>query len=121
MNKKTIWTFAILIILVSCKKEIFPENNDLQGIWIEQTNNLIKDKLIFKQETLYFTKANIVDTLLYRLDKKQESIFLSLKGNPNSGESNHKITFNRKSKTLTILGLYASVPEKITETIFKKE
>jgi hypothetical protein len=121
MNKISIWTLGILIILVSCKKEKFPENDDLQGTWIEQTNNSIKNKLIFEQGTLYFVKGNGVDTLSYRLDKKQESVFLSLKRNPSSGESNHRITQNRKSKTLTILGLYASIPEKTTKTIFKKE
>jgi hypothetical protein len=121
MNKKAIWTIWILFILVSCKKEKFPDKDDLKGTWIEQTDNSFKHKLIFEEEIVYFIKSTSVDTLSYRLDKKQDFIFLTLKYNPSSGESNHKISLTKKNKTLRIWGLFGSIPEQITETKFLKE
>ncbi|HET6243811.1 MAG: hypothetical protein H0V01_02915 [Bacteroidetes bacterium] len=108
-----------LFIFASCKKEKFPEIDDLTGNWIEQTSNSFKHKLIFEDETMYFFKPSSVDTLSYRLDKKQEVIYLRLKNNPAAGESNHKILINKKKKELTIWGLFIGV--NTSETIFKKE
>lgn len=121
MNKKAIWTIWILFILFSCKKEKFPDKDDLNGTWIEQTDNSFKRKLIFEHETIYFIKTTSVDTLSYWLDKKQDLIYLALKYNPSAGESNHKILFNKKRKALTIFGLFPSIPEQVTETKFLKE
>lgn len=121
MTKNIIWAIGILIILVSCKKEKFPDTDDLKGTWTEQTNNSVKHKLIFEQETLYFIKSTAADTLSYRLDKKQDLIYLTLKYNPSSGECSHKLLLNKKSKTLIIWGLFPSIPEQVTETKFGQE
>jgi len=120
--KRTIPTFILLITLVtSCKKEVFPEIDNLAGSWIEQTENSFKHKLIFEEEVLYFVKPTYTDTLLFRLDKKQELIYLSSKNDPASGESSHEISLNKKENTLTVWGLFVSIPENISETIFAKE
>ena len=110
---------AILLVFTSCNKEKFPKPNDLSGNWTEQTDNSFKSKLIFENETMYFFKPASTDTLLYRLDDKQELIYLRLKNNSAAGESNHKIFINKRKKELTIKGLYIGI--NTTETIFKKE
>lgn len=120
--RRTFPTIAFLIILfTACKKEVFPEIDNLTGSWIEQTDNSFKNKLIFDGDILYFVQSTYTDTLLVRLDKKQELMFLSLKNNPSSGESNHKIILNKKENTLTVWGLFASIPEDVSETVFNKE
>ena len=121
MSRRIILAIGILLILISCKKEKFPEIDDLKGTWTEQTDNSFKYELIFEQETLYFVKPATVDTLSYRLDKNNDVIYLTLKFNPSAGESNHKILVNKRSKTLTIWGLLPSIPENVTDTKFKKE
>jgi hypothetical protein len=110
---------ANILVLSSCRKEKFPEIEDLTGNWIEQTSNAFKTKIIFEGETMYLYKSSAIDTFSYRLDEKQELIFLSLKNNLFIGESRHKILLNRKSKELTIWGLFVSF--NTSETIFKKE
>jgi hypothetical protein len=106
-----------VIVFMSCKKEEFPDIDDLTGSWIEQTNQSFKHRLIFEKETLYFIKSTHTDTFSFHLDKKQEVIYLSSQ----AGESNHKILLNKKEKVLTIWGLFPSIPEKVSETKFKKE
>ena len=98
MNKIFLLTAFSAIIFISCKKEKFPDIDDLAGSWIEQTDQSFKHRLIFEKEIMYFIKPTYTDTFSYRLDKKQELIFLS----SSAGESNHKILLNKKKKTLTI-------------------
>jgi len=68
---------------------------------------------------LQFFKQTVIDTLSYRLDEKQELIFIKLKNNPSIGESSHKISINKKKKELTIWGLL--IGTSTSETVFKKE
>ena len=119
MKKIIILTIGSLIILISCKKEKFPDTDELSGTWTEQTDNLFKHKLVFAEETLYFVKSNTSDTLLYRLDKKKGLIYLTQINN-SSLESNHKILLNKKSNILEIWGLVPSIPENESETKFEK-
>lgn len=120
--KRSIPIIVLLIILItSCKKEIFPKMDNLSGSWMEQTENSYKHKIIFDGEVLYFVKETNTDTLVFRLDDKQDLIFLSLKSAPSSGESNHKIILNKKENTIRIWGLFPSIPENVSETVFEKE
>lgn len=105
-------------MLMSCKKEVFPNKSEIIGTWTEQTNNSFKHKLTFAEETVYFFKSTSTDTLSYWLDKNQEKLHLSY---PSAGESNHKVLFNKKKDELTIWGLFPSTPESQSETVFKKE
>lgn len=120
MFRQTISTIVILLTLVSCKKEKFPDKDNLIGTWTEQTDNSFKHKLVFETETMIFHKSNTIDTLSYRLDKKTKLLFLTLKNNSSTGESSHEILHNKKSKTLTIFGLFPTT-DKATETKFTKE
>lgn len=115
MNKLFFISALSLIVFMSCKKEKFPDIDDLTGTWIEQTDQSFKHKLIFVQEKVYFIKSTQTDTLSYRLDKEQEIIYLS----SSAGESSHKILLNKKEKILTIWGLFPST--NVSETKFKKE
>jgi hypothetical protein len=114
-------TAFLFLLIVSCKKEKFPENDDLQGSWLEQTDMVFKQKLLFEKEILFFTKPTSTDTFFYRLDKEQRLIYLSLKNNPSIGETNHEIFLNKKKETLTIRGLLGGDPGYISESVFKKE
>ncbi len=40
-NKRLIILFILtgLLVIVSCKKEIFPGNSDIEGNWIEKTSS----------------------------------------------------------------------------------
>ncbi len=115
--KKSCYTLLILISLIGCKKENFPKSEDLIGSWIEVTDNSFKHELIFETEKVYFVKSTQTDTLTYVLDKKEELIFLS----SSSAESSHKILLNKKEGLLTVWGLFPSIPEKVSETVFKQE
>jgi hypothetical protein len=67
---------------------------------------------------LYLFKSSKIDTLSYRLDDKQELIYLRLKNNFAADESNRKILINTK-KELTIWGLCIGI--NVNETLFKNE
>ena len=118
ITRQTTWIVSIMLAFVSCKKEKFPDKDNLSGSWTEQTDNSFKHKLIFDSNTMLFIKSSTVDTLSYRLDKKSALIFLRLKSNSSAVESSHKILYNRKSRTLTFIGLFPSI-DKTTETKFK--
>lgn len=118
-NFKLMYLF-ILLLLVSCKKEVFPNKSDIIGAWIEQTNNPFKHKLVFKEETLYFFKSSSTDTLSYWLDEKNEVLSLQLLNSQTDITTKHKISFNKKNKELRIWGLFISAPEE-SETLFKKD
>ena len=121
--KNILYIIGVLCVLVSCKKQdvLDISINNLQGTWTEQSTNAFKHQLIFNQEVLYFVQRNTIDTLSYQLDQKQNLIYLTLKNKPSAGESNHKILLNTSQKTLTIWGLFASIPENMAGTGFKKE
>ncbi|MDD3692159.1 MAG: hypothetical protein WC142_09845 [Bacteroidales bacterium] len=113
--KKITLIMSFIFIFVSCEK--FPKNDELIGSWVEQTDNTFKCKLIFEDEIVYLFKSSKIDTLSYWLDKKQKRIFF----NYPSGASSFKINLNKRDKELTIWGLYMSIPEKPSETVFRKE
>lgn len=118
---KLVNLFALLMLmLISCKKEVFPNKSDLIGTWTEQTNNSFKHKLVFEEETLYFFKSSSTDTLFYSLDKDKKVLSISLVNSLLDISTKHKIIINKRENILTIWGLFISAPsESITE--FKKE
>jgi uncharacterized membrane protein len=107
INKITLIPLFVLFALISCKKDPSLNKAELIGTWVEQFENSFQHKLIFETGTLYLFKSSSTDTLSYRVDYKQERIYLSLKNDPSSAESNHKILLNRKG-ILTIWGLFAN-------------
>ena len=115
-------TLLILLVLAmtSCKKDEFPELKQLKGKWSEATDNSFKHELRFENETLYFIKPNLIDTLIYRLDDKEEKMFLRLKNQNTEIETQHKIQINKKRDEITVWNLFITIGTE-TETTFKKE
>jgi len=117
--------FFLLLFIISCKKESFPDNDDLKGRWEQITSDYLLDResLCFDGlETLYYTRiasrAIGTDTLIYRWGKKDERLYLSLLTPPGSIESSHKIQLNEEKNELSIWDLHSSVSG---EEKFKKQ
>jgi hypothetical protein len=121
MKKFKLISLFALLMLVSCKKEVFPKKKNIIGTWVEQTNNSFKHKLVFEEDVLYFTKSSRTDTSFYSLDKEKKVLSLTLVNSPSGISTEHKILINKKNNELTIWGLFISTPENISETVFKKE
>lgn len=118
--------FLLTVVIISCKKETFPDNEDLIGEWVEISNLLDRQILVFDDEdTLFYTRPGSryisTDTLLYRLDKKQERLLLTPVTPPGASESSFKIQLDKKANELTVCGLLISIPESPSETIFNKQ
>ena len=128
---KTRVVFLIILLpflMISCKKEKFPDNEDLIGEWVEITNFPYKQGLIFDDEdTLFYAKPGggliplKVDTFLYRLDNVQERLFLTSTYYYGASESSFKIQLDKKANELTVWGLLVSIPESPSETKFEKQ
>lgn len=123
MHFRIIFSIVVLVVLtISCKKETFPDNEDLKGSWAEISYLEDTEELYFDgEETLYYTRRPSryieMDTLIYRLDKKNEKLYLSPITSPGSSESVHKIQLDAVNNELTIWGLHGSSSEQK----FKKE
>jgi hypothetical protein len=118
--------FLLPILFMFCEKESFPNYEDLIGEWDEITSYLDRQVLIFDdQDTLYygnqFSRGIHTDTLLFRLDKKHEMLYLRPAAYPDSTESAHKIILDSKNNELTIWGLPISIPESSSVTKFRKQ
>lgn len=118
--------FIFPLLIFSCKKETFPDNEDLVGRWIEITYLLDKQVLVFDdEETLFYTRPGSryvsTDTFLYRLDKEQERLFLTPANFPGASESSYQIQLDKNNNELTVWGLLISIPETPSETKFKKQ
>jgi len=118
--KKIFFLLLFTTFLFACKKEEFPKPEQLQGTWTEVTENSFKHKLRFKNEIMYFIKSNSIDTLNFRLDDKEERMFLRLKNHNTEIETQHKIRINKKRDELTVWNLFITNTFE-TETTFKKE
>lgn len=119
MKKMLLIIITSLTVLISCKKESFPDVNQLQGSWIEQTDNSFKHKLVFQDDILFFVKSSKTDTLIYNLDKENEVLSLKLVNSPSGITTEHKILINKRKKELIIWGLFIGI--NTSETTFKKE
>lgn len=119
--KNTFILFAFLLLFVtSCTKEKFPDAKQLQGTWTEINDNSFKHKLGFENETMYFINQNTIDTLIFRLDDKEEIMFLKLKNSNYETETQYRIKINRKRNEITVWNLFKT-PNFETETTFKKD
>ena len=119
--KNTFILFAFLLLIVtSCKKEKFPDPKQLQGTWTEINDKLYKHQLRFENEIMYFIKQNTIDTLIFRLDDKEEKMFLKLQNSNYDTETQHRIKINRKRDEIKVWNLFITTNFE-TETTFKKD
>ncbi len=117
--KSALIFFTFLLLMISCKKEEFPNPKQLQGTWTELNEQSFQHKLRFDNEILYFIKQNTVDTLIFRIDDKEEKMFLRLKNQHTDIETQHKVKINKQRDEITVWNLFISNTFE-TETKFKK-
>ena len=114
-------SLAILLIFCafSCQKDVSADI-DFIGLW-KETGSTKSASLEFKSDyTVIFNDTyNPVYTYFYKIDTKLKSINFSEIENPEM-YSDFKYSFNSINKELTIWGLYISIPENPSVTIFRK-
>ena len=118
--KNSLILFAFLLLMTSCKKDEFPNPKQLQGTWTELNEQSFQHKLRFDNETLYFIKQNTVDTLIFRLDDKEEKMFLRLKTQHTEIETQHKVKINKQRDEIIVWNLFITNTFE-TETTFRKD
>lgn len=107
MKTKSFFLILLLsLLIISCKKETFPDNEDLKGNWTAINTYMDQEILSFDgEETLFYANGPSrylqIDTLIYGLDKKHEKLHLSPVNSINS-ESVHKILLDLESGELSI-------------------
>lgn len=119
-TKITLLILGFVFIGISCKKEKFPDLDDIRGVWVEKTDSRSKMEMwFFDDQTLFWIHSNqSLDTLYYELDKKEKLLWLGW----DSPLTNHSILWDKKKDELTIWNLFSSIPEgPQSETIFKKK
>lgn len=106
----------ISICLTGCKKERFPDSDDVIGNWYsEKEPNYV---VSFTATVFTSTRGNDISTANYKLDRKEKQIILDWNTSPPFRFST-KITFNNKNRTLTLYGLSMSTGSQSVE-VFKK-
>jgi hypothetical protein len=118
--KNLLILFAFSLLMTSCKKDEFPNPKQLQGTWTELNEQSFQHKLRFDNETLYFIKQNTVDTLIFRLDDKEEKMFLRLKSKHTEIETQHNVKINKQRDEITVWNLFITNTFE-TETTFRKD
>jgi hypothetical protein len=118
--QKTFYVLFTMFFLIACKKEKFPDPKQLQGTWTAINDKSFKHKLQFDNGIVYFTKQNTIDTLIFRLDDKEEKMFLRLQNSNYDTETQHRIKINRKRNEITVWNLFTTTNLE-TETIFEKD
>lgn len=108
-----------LSLVWSCQK--CPTPSQLTGTWIEENDVTAKSKLIFFEgDSLYFFHSTSIDTLTYTLDTKHNTIFLTFKRHLDLGISSCSITYHKRKKILTMVGLLPANNGNATTTNYKQ-
>jgi hypothetical protein len=103
-------------LLFSCRK--CPTSDELQGTWIEQEGNY--SKLVFSNDTMYFTHAAFIDTVTYTVDRKHAVLWTKPINNPSSGGYSYQLAWHKRKEILTVVGLFPSIGGDVSESNFKK-
>jgi hypothetical protein len=124
MKRLTYIIGLLLILTFSCNKDEFPDEFSIIGAWIESTSNNSKAEIEFKTGNRAFRKSALsdsFDTLMYRLDKKDELQLFSPSEYPYGIRSAHKLSYSQKNKEITIYNLFPSIPDSPPSTVFKRK
>ena len=103
-----------------CKKDEFPSLKQLQGTWTELNKQSFQHQLHFDYERLYFVKQNTVDTFIFRLDNKEQRMFLRLKSQHIEIETQHQVIINKQRDEIAVWSLFISNTFE-TKTTFRKD
>jgi hypothetical protein len=113
-------TLPFIIALESCNKEVSNEINFI-GVWRETRNTKVATIEFRSDNTVYFIDAyNPIHQYLYKIDEKLKFIYFSVDNNPEH-DSKFAYSYDIMTKELTIWGLYISIPESPSKTIFIKD
>ena len=119
--------FLLLLLLPvahACNKDDFPDEFSIQDTWIEKTGNSFRVEIEFRsQNRAFFKKVEgaEIEELRYRLDKADELLLFIPEEFPDGVRSTHKISYDRKTEELTIYGLFPSIPEEVSKTVFVRK
>ena len=123
MKLKSVFFTLLLFVLISCNKDEFPDEFSIIGPWLEQTADVNKIEIEFKSSNrayLNFNDGQPIDTLRYKLEKKDELQLFLPDDYPDGIHSNHKISYSSRTEELIIYSLLPSIPESSSRTVFKR-
>jgi hypothetical protein len=113
-------TLTFVISLESCHKEVTKEINFI-GFWRETGNTKVATIEFKSDNTANFNDTyNPIHQYNYKIVEKLKFIYFSVDDNPEH-DSNFAYSYDMITKELTIWGLYISIPENPSKTIFKKD
>ena len=109
----------LIVISNSCQKEISNEF-DFVGQWIEKgTRGGCSIEFTCSSAFLNLYSNNNVQEYAYRIDEDTNDIFFSMPDHSDN-EWSFRYSYDDTTKELTIWGLYVSIPENPSKTIFIK-
>ncbi len=116
--------FLFLVFSFGCNKDEFPDEFSIIGPWLENTTNAGKVEIEFKNGNRAYLKTvstEPFDTLMYKLEKKDELQLFLPEEYPNGIRTTHKLGYSQKNEELTIYGLFPSISETLSKTVFKRK
>ncbi len=124
-----IFFFILFISLAACQKDEltnFPTKDLLVGSWAEKTPTYGATVTFSEDNVMTFvpSKTSLIDSVNYKLDPSRSAIFLSTIGKPLSGRYYNgywKMSYKEPENELTIWGLYASITNATSRSVFVKK
>lgn len=124
MKRLTLVWGLMLVMLAACNKDEFPDGFSIVGPWLEKTDADAKAEIEFKSGNRAYFKPGIteeIDTLRYKLDKKDELQLFLPEEYPDGKRTLHKLSYSTKKEELVIYSLFPSSPESPSRTVFKRK
>ena len=122
MSRLLVLGFVLFFVLGSCKKEVFPENEQIIGVWIEDNTASEKIRIEFRTDgtcLLQYSETSKIDTLIYQLKDEDQRLWFGLL-KEGIYHSHHQIKYNKKEDQLTIWGLTANISENAVHTFVRE-
>ena len=117
--------FSLLFfVFISCNKDEFPDEFSIIGPWIEQTSDITKIEIEFRSSNrvyLNFHDGQPIDSLRYKLEKKDELQLFLPDDYPDGIHSTHRVSYSTRTEELIIYSLHPSIPESPSMTVFKRK
>jgi hypothetical protein len=120
MNRYIYVIGILLLVIVSCKKEKFPDEFSVYGKWKEFTTDTIRTEIEFKKWNYLVIQLREDTTREYRylLNKPNELEIFDESEYPSGRRDIHRVTYNNKEEQMTIYGLYPVTSGDQSATVF---
>lgn len=115
--------FFTVILIVSCKKDKFPDEFSVYGRWKENIADSNRTEIEFRRNNELKLRL-INDTIRdyrYLLDKPNELEIFNIAEFPDGIRTTHRVTYNSKDEMMTIYGLYPGGVNGESETVFVRK